>query len=149
MIEYLQQMTHWDWWVLAMVLMILEIFSPGIFFLWMGIAAGLVGLLLLLWPQMDWVAQVFFFSIFSIASILVWRYFQRLNPVQTDQPNLNRRGEQYVGRVFTLEHPVVNGQGKIRVDDTTWKIHGDDCEAGIKVRVVGVDGTVLVVERNS
>jgi len=56
------------------------------------------------------------------------------------------RGEQYVNRTFTLEEPVVNGQGKIKVDDSTWKIEGADCESGTKVRVTGVDGVVLKVE---
>ena len=68
------------------------------------------------------------------------------HPTETDQPRLNRRGEQYLGRVFTLEHPVVNGLGKIRVDDSTWKISGPDCSEGTQVRVVGVDGVVLRVE---
>lgn len=148
-LEYLQHMNHWDWWVLALVLVILEVFSPGVFFLWMGIAAGMVGLALLLWPEMNWLAQMLLFSVTSILSILAWRQFQRLHPVKTDQPTLNRRGEQYVGRTFTLEHPIVNGQGKIRVDDTTWKIHGEDCDAGGKVMVTGVEGTVLVVERKT
>ncbi|HHO67888.1 MAG TPA: NfeD family protein, partial [Gammaproteobacteria bacterium] len=64
----------------------------------------------------------------------------------TDQPTLNRRGEQYIGRVFTLETPLVNGMGKIRIDDTTWKIEGPDCEPGTRIRVTGVDGTILKVE---
>jgi hypothetical protein len=54
-----------------------------------------------------------------------------------------------VGRVFTLEQPIVNRQGKIRVDDSTWKIEGTDCTAGTNVRVVGVDGVVLKVQRVS
>lgn len=64
----------------------------------------------------------------------------------TDVPALNRRGEQYIGRVFTLTEPIVNGVGKVKVDDTTWKVNGDDMEAGAKVRVVAIDGTVFKVE---
>ena len=51
------------------------------------------------------------------------------------------------GRLATLREPIVNGVGKIRVDDTTWKISGPDCAAGAKVLVTGVDGVVLRVER--
>ncbi len=58
---------------------------------------------------------------------------------------LNRRGAQYVGRLFTLEQPIVNGVGKLRVDDTTWKIIGEDCPVGTRVRVSGVESTVLKV----
>ena len=64
----------------------------------------------------------------------------------SDEPHLNRRGEQYIGRVFTLDVAIVNGQGKVRVDDTTWKVQGDDCPVGTRVRVHGVDGVVLLVK---
>ena len=60
---------------------------------------------------------------------------------------MNRRGEQYIGRNFTLEHPIVNGVGKIQVDDSIWKIRGEDCAVGTRVRVTGVDGTIMLVEK--
>jgi membrane protein implicated in regulation of membrane protease activity len=68
------------------------------------------------------------------------------NPPQTDEPTLNRRGEQYVGRVFTLEEAIVNGVGKIKVDDSIWKVMGEDMDDGGKVKVIGIDGTVFKVE---
>ena len=71
------------------------------------------------------------------------------HPTETDQPRLNRRGEQYIGRTFTLDEPIVNGLGKIRVDDSTWKIEGGDCAAGTRITVVGVDGVVLKVENRA
>ncbi|MCK4710234.1 MAG: NfeD family protein, partial [Gammaproteobacteria bacterium] len=64
----------------------------------------------------------------------------------SDHPTLNRRGEQYVGRTFTLDEPIVNGMGKIRVDDSTWKISGNDCDSGSKVKVTGIEGTIFKVE---
>jgi membrane protein implicated in regulation of membrane protease activity len=54
---------------------------------------------------------------------------------------------QYVGRDFTLAAPVVNGQGKLSIDDTIWKVEGEDLPEGTQVRVVGVDGTILRIER--
>lgn len=141
-----QHIDHWSWWILAIALLVLEAFAPGTFFLWMGIAAGVVGVLLLVMPGMGWEYQVVIFAALSVASIFIWRLYFRRHPVATDQPALNRRGQQYVGRSFTLDEPVVNGQGKIRVDDTTWKIVGEDCAAGSRVRVVGVDGVLLKVE---
>ena len=68
------------------------------------------------------------------------------NPEINQHPTLNKRGEELVGRTFTLDEAIVNNYGKIRVDDTMWKIHGDDCEVGQKVKVTSVDGTVLKVE---
>lgn len=141
-----QHIDHWSWWILAIALLVLEAFAPGTFFMWMGIAAGVVGLLLLLMPGIGWEYQIVLFAALSVASIAIWRQYFRKHPVQTDQPALNRRGEQYIGRTFTLAEPIVNGQGKIRVDDTSWKVLGEDAAAGSRVRVAGVDGVQLKVE---
>jgi membrane protein implicated in regulation of membrane protease activity len=84
--------------------------------------------------------------VLSVAAVVLGRVWLKRHPIGTDRPTLNRRGDQYVGRVFTLDEPVINGFGKIRVDDTTWKIRGNDCAAGARIRVVGVDGTTLLVD---
>ena len=141
-----QHVDHWSWWILAIALLVLEAFVPGTFFMWMGIAAVVVGFVLWLVPSVGWEYQIIIFAVISLASISGWRQYFRKHPVVTDQPALNRRGEQYIGRTFTLAEPIVNGQGKIRVDDTTWKIIGDDREAGSRIKVVGVDGVQLKVE---
>lgn len=146
MASLFQHIDHWSWWILAVALLVLEVFAPGTFFMWMGISAGVVGLLLLIVPGIGWEYQVLIFAGLSVASILIWRSYFRKHPVHTDQPALNRRGQQYVGRTFTLDAPIVNGLGKLRVDDTSWKIEGSDCEAGSKVKVTGVDGVLLKVE---
>lgn len=146
MAELFQHVDHWSWWILAVVLLVLEAFVPGTFFMWMGIAAGVVGFLLLLIPDMGWDYQIAIFAVLSVTAVIVWRKYQARHPVESDQPKLNRRGEQYVGRTFTLEEPLVNGHGKIRVDDSTWRILGEDCDAGSRVKVVGVDGVLLKVE---
>jgi len=142
----MESITYWHWWILAAALIILEVFAPGAFFLWLGIAAGVVGGLIYLTPSLAWEYQVLVFSVLSVVSILVWRKYFRTTPEETDEPALNRRGEQYVGRVFTLTEPIVNNMGKIRVDDTTWKIRGEDCPVGTRVEVTGVDGTIFEVE---
>lgn len=138
-------MTYWHWFSLAGTLLVLEMIVPGAFFLWVGIAAALTALILLVFTNIGIELQVGLFSALAIINLIVWWKWYR-NPVATDQPNLNRRGAQYVDRIFTLEEPVVNNFGKIRVDDSFWKIHGDDCAAGTKVKVVGVDGVVLQFE---
>ncbi|HFD79248.1 MAG TPA: NfeD family protein [Gammaproteobacteria bacterium] len=141
----LEHLGHWHWWILAAALIILEVFAPGAFFLWLGISAGVVGAIVYWLPDTGWEYQVLLFSVLSVISIIVWRKYFRTTPEQTDQPALNRRGEQYVGRVFTLKEPIVDGIGKIRVDDSTWKIRGEDCPVGTQVEVTGVDGTILEV----
>lgn len=142
----IEELTYWHWLILGVGLLILEIFAPGAFFLWLAIAAGAVGALVWLVPAMGWEYQLLVFSVLSVISILIWRRYFRTQPADTDQPALNRRGEQYVGRTFTLDEPIVNGLGKIRVDDSTWKIAGTDCGSGTRIKVVGVEGTLLRVE---
>ena len=141
MIAWLESLAYWL--VLGVVLGIIEVFAPGAFFLWLGISAGIIGILIWLLPAVSWEIQILLFAILSIASVVIARRYLNFHPLQTDLPNLNQRGQQYVGRVFTLEEPVINGQGKIQVDDSTWKITCDDCESGTKVVINGVDGVVL------
>jgi len=143
MTEFLEGLAFWHWLVLGVVLAIIEVFAPGVFFLWLGISAAIVGSVLWLIPGISWELQLLFFAILSVASVIVARRYLTAHPLETDLPNLNQRGQQYVGRIFTLIEPVVNGQGKIQVDDSTWKITCDDCEAGTKVIINGVDGVVL------
>jgi len=143
MSTWLLEPAYWNWWLLGVVLMAIEAIAPGFFFLWMGVAALLVGLLLTLLP-MAWTWQVMLFAVLSVGSIVAWRLRLRRHPTQTQDSLLNRRGHQYVGRVFTLEAPVVNGYGKVRVNDSTWKVAVDqDCPAGVKLRIVDADGVIL------
>lgn len=142
----LNQVTHWHWWIVALILLVLEVFVPGTFFLWMGISAMFTGLLALLLP-IGGELQLLLFAALSVASVTLGRAYIKKRPIESDQPNLNRRGAQYVGRTFTLSEPIVHGYGKIRVDDSTWKIEGADCPAGSQVKVIGVDGVVLKVEQ--
>jgi len=143
--DWITTVGPWHWILLAIMLIILEAFAPGAFFLWPAIAAGLVGLALAALPGLGWEVQLTLFGVFSVLSLILGRRYLKRNPIATDTPTLNRRGHQYIGRVFTLEQPIVNGTGKLRVDDTTWKIRGRDCSAGTRMRVTGVEGVVLLV----
>jgi inner membrane protein len=138
----------WNWFIAGGVLLVLEILAPGVFMLWLGLAALLVGLISLGidWP---WQAQFVAFAAFSIAAIPLWRRLARKVEKPTDQPFLNRRAEAFVGRVFTLERPIIDGTGTMAIGDTVWRITGADIPAGSRVKVTGVDGTALHVERSA
>ena len=140
----MDDLVYWHWLVLGVVLITIELVVPAAYFIGLGIAAILVGLVVWVAPEMGWAGQILLFSCLSLISIVVAKRF--IKPSESDQPLLNLRGHQYVGRDFTLEEPIVNGQGKIRVDDSIWKIRGSDSETGSVVRVTGVDGVVLQVE---
>lgn len=144
--DWLDNLVFWHWWILAGVLLILELTSPVFFFLWLGFAAAAVGLLLLVFPGIPVAAQLVLFAVLSVIAVIAWRRYREVHPPQSDQPLLNQRGQQYTGRVFTLEHAIVNGVGKVEVDDSTWRVKGPDLPAGTRVRVTGVDGVVFIVE---
>jgi membrane protein implicated in regulation of membrane protease activity len=146
MIEWLDGVVFWHWWMLAGLLLILELTAPAFFFLWLGIAAAAVGLIMLVFPSMSVEVQLVLFSITAVVSIFVWRKYRESRPQVTDQPNLNRRGQQYIGRVFTLSQPITNGNGKVTVDDSTWRVKGPDLPAGTLIKVTGVDGVIFTVE---
>lgn len=136
----------WHWWILAVALVVIEILLPSFFALWLAIAAALTGLLLLVFPALGWEWQLLVFALFSVISIIAWRRFYQKHPIKTDEPMLNRRGEGYVGRELTLSQPIVDGIGKIRLDDSTWKIQGPDCPAGSKVRIIALNNVVFTIE---
>lgn len=144
--SFFDEITFWHWLIVGVILIGFEIFVPGVVFMWVGIAAVLTGIVAWLSPElaMEWLLIIF--AALSVISVVLGRMYLKRNPVKTDHPTLNRRGEQYVGRVFTLSEPIVGGFGKIKVDDSTWKVSGDDMPEGVKVEVTAVYGTVLQVQ---
>ena len=137
----------WYWWVLALILLAVEILAPGFFFLWMAISGFVTGALVLLIPVASMNIQVLVFSVLSVVNIIVWKFYSKKHPIESDHPLLNKRGVQYIGRVFNLHEPIKNGQGKIKVDDSIWKVHGEDCDINSRVKVIAIRGTVFEVER--
>ncbi len=136
----------WHWWVFAVLLIILEVFSPGAFFMWMGAAAGITGLTLLVVPELSWQMQFVIFSVMSIVAILVGKTFFNRKSANIDDPTLSQLETELIGNVYTVEKPIVNGSGRIQVGESTWKAQGPDSEVGSSVKVVRVQGAVLVVE---
>ncbi len=154
LIEFLFTLGPWNWLLLAALLFVLETLVPGVYFVWFGTAAMTIGGLLLaggaLAPDataaIGWQLQVIAFALLSVATIFVFRMFAGDASDPSDAPNLNARASQYIGRIVTVAEAISNGRGKVRVGDTLWVAEGPDAEAGARVRITGVDGTVLRVE---
>jgi len=146
MLEFLDTLIFWHWWILGIALIVLEILAPGVIFLWVGVGAGLTGLILLIQPDIPWETQLVMFGVLSVISGIAGRIWVKKHPTESDQPLLNQRGAQYVGRVFTLDEPISDGIGKVKVDDSFWRVTGDDIPAGAKVKVVSSEGASLQVE---
>ncbi|MBF9197687.1 NfeD family protein [Microvirga terrestris] len=136
----------WAWIILGVILVGVELLAPGAFFLWLGLAAiatGLIDAVL----DLSWQAAALLFALLCVAAVILGRAVTRSKTQDEPQAEtLNRRGQSLVGRVFTLETPIKDGEGRIRVDDSSWRVTGADRFAGAKVRVVRIEGSTLVVD---
>ena len=145
MVPFIVGLGPWKWIILGAILLALELAVPGAFMMWLGLAAILVGLISFV-VDWSWQAQLVAFAVFTAASVPLWRRFARKVDPQLESPFLNRRTEALIGRVFTLERPIVDGVGAVRIDDTIWRVSGPDAAAGSRVRVIRADGANLTVE---
>lgn len=144
--EYLQNLSFWDWLGLGTVLLILEVFGAGGYLLWIGVAAAAVGILTYIVPMMSWEVQFLLFAAFSVLTALYWWRRQRSVLRLSDQPGLNMRGAELIGRTFIVHDAIVGGRGKIKVGDGVWMAVGPDAPVGSQVRVTAQDGAILRVE---
>jgi membrane protein implicated in regulation of membrane protease activity len=144
MAEMFVTLGTWNWLIFGFILMALELAAPGVFMFWLGLAALLVGLLSFVFTT-SWQTQLLMFAVFSVAAVPLWRRFALKSTASKSNPFLNRRTDALVGREFTLEKPIVDGSGTVRIDDTIWRVAGPDAPAGSRVRVVRADGASLTV----
>ena len=138
--DWLMVHNGWLWAILGLVLIGGEVLAPGVFLIWLGLAALITGLAAALLP-MPWQAQLLAWAVLSLASVLIatrlhWR---------GGEPVLNRADRGLVGREAVLAEAIVGGAGALRLDDTYWRVTGPDLPAGARVRVTGLAGTVLTV----
>lgn len=133
----------WTWLILGIVLIGLETFVPGIFLIWLGIAAVLTGLLDY-GLDLSWQATLVAFALLSLVSVVAGRALASRR--RDGGAELNRRGEAMLGRRFVLDQPIISGEGRVRVDDTVWRVTGPDLPAGAAVRVLRLEGATLQVE---
>jgi len=145
---FLDQLLFWHWWAVAVGLLILEALAPGAFFLWMAVAAGVVGGLLLLLPQLGWEVQLLVFSLTSVVAIVGWIGWAKTRPATPAATTLNRRGSEYIDQTYTLAEAVVGGRGKLQLGDTIWTLAGPDCDAGTKIKIIKINGNHLEFKVN-
>jgi inner membrane protein len=143
--EFFWNLGAWNWFVVAVALFALESVVPGVHFVWFGIAAVFVGALGLT-IDIAWEWQLITFAIISCITVFFARRYASPQVAASDQPELNLRAEQYVGRVVMVEEAISDGRGKVRVGDTVWNAQGSDTPQGARVKITGTNGTCLLVE---
>jgi membrane protein implicated in regulation of membrane protease activity len=143
--EFFWNLGAWNWFVVAVALFALESVVPGVHFVWFGVAAVIVGALGLT-LDIAWEWQLITFAIISCITVFFARRYAAPDVARSDEPDLNARAIQYVGRVVTVEEAIAHGRGKVRVGDTVWNAQGSDAPQGARVRITGTNGTCLLVE---
>lgn len=148
-VGFLETLTYWHWFALGAGLLILEIFTPTFYLIWPGIAAVVVGLLLLVVPDLDWEVSLTVFGAISLVSIVLWHsVFRQARTGEVERSALNQRARRYVGRKVIVAEAFRGGSGPILVDDTRWQAiseTGSNFDSGSLVEIVGTDGAVFRV----
>jgi hypothetical protein len=144
----------WSWLAIALVLMALETVIPGVHFLWFGLAAFVIGLLVALMTAMGladafpFPVQLVSFALLSVATVFGVKKLTGASPSEKEH-DINAPGSQFIGRIVQVEEAIVSGRGKVRAGDTLWLAQGEDAYVGARVLVTGVNGTALVVTNDT
>lgn len=135
----------YGWLLLAAALGAAELAVPGVFLVFVAIAAAITGLLTLLFPALTLPAELAVFGAWSVVAVLIGRRWYADYPVDSDDPLLNDRAARLIGQEVIVVEAVVGGIGRVRVGDSDWIARGPDLETGRRVRIVGVSGSTLSV----
>lgn len=139
-------LASYGWWLLALLLIAAELVAPGYFLLWIGLAAAIMGLVMLVFPGLSFLVQAILFAVLAVGVCFIyWKYIRPAAELRDDQPLLNRKGDRMIGRRVLVVDAIANGRGKVKIGDSVWMVEGSDCPVGTAVRVIAVNGTTLQV----
>ncbi|KEQ53140.1 NfeD family protein [Sphingobium chlorophenolicum] len=136
---------HWGWLVFAALLGMGEVLVPGVFLIWVALAAAVTGLVALVFP-ISVPLQLLLFAGLCLLSVWGGRRWYTANPVDSQDPLLNDRAARLVGEIVTVVEAIDNGRGRVKVGDGVWSCRGPDAPVGTSVRVIGAEASVLKVE---
>lgn len=136
---------HWVWISIGLILAALELLVPGVYLIWLAVAAIVTGLLAL-GLDLALPAQIIVFVSTSLIAAYSARRFLRDSPIESTDPLLNQRGSRLVGETAIVTQALDGGLGRIKYGDSEWIARGPDLEVGARVRIIGSDGAILLVE---
>jgi membrane protein implicated in regulation of membrane protease activity len=136
---------HWIWLTLGVLLAGLEMLVPGVYLIWLGIAAIITGVLTGL-LHLSLPAQVLDFVFLALIIAFSARRWLRDSPIVSADPLLNRRGARMVGETAVVVQAIEHGSGRVHIGDSEWIARGPDTAAGERVRITGTQGATLLVE---
>jgi membrane protein implicated in regulation of membrane protease activity len=147
-VELFTHLQAWHWFALAVILIVLEVTTTFGFLLGIAFAALVLALAVFIFPEFALNGQLLTFGVLSVLLTLGYRrYFKPVNDA-TDNPLLNDRAAQMIGKSFMLSFDL-DRSGADMVGDTRWALRSAGrINKGVRVRIIGVDGMVLCVEED-
>ncbi|WP_417621450.1 NfeD family protein [Parasphingorhabdus sp.] len=133
------------WLGLAALLALAELFVPGVFLIWVAAAAAVTGLLSL-FIDLTIAGQLTVFGLSTILAVLGGRRWYLTHNVESENPLLNNRAAQLVGKTVTIVEPISATGGRVKVADGVWPAKGPDMKKGAIAKVAAVEGGVLQLE---
>lgn len=140
---------HWTWLVIALVLAVLELIAPGVVFLWLAIAAGITAGVAFITPALGWTVHLAVFAILAVIVTWAGKRYVKQNETPSENETLNKRGQQMLGKEVVLIEAIERGEGRVKIGDSPWRVHGPDLPEGTRVKIVAVDGARIEVEAAS
>lgn len=140
-------LTSWHWVGLSSILFCLELFvgSPGVILLGIGMSCLIIAAIISVCAISFWVQLILLAVLSFLIGLLGRKVFMTEN--STSESSLNRLSKNLIGMTLRLEHSIKNGQSRVRINDTIWRIEGPDLLAGTQIEVVDVKGNTLIVDR--
>lgn len=136
----------WWWFGLAVLLGIGELITPGVFLIWVATAAAITGGLTLLVPTLPIPYQFLIFAGLCLMATWAGRRWYQQNPVTSEDPMLNDRASRLIGKSVIVVEAIRNGEGRVRIDDSTWSATGPDADIGARLVVISASGATVNVD---
>lgn len=145
--DFLIEPFFYNWLILGAILLIVEVASFTLLFLWLAIAAVIMAGVSYVFPQLSLTSQLWIFAILSVLSVVIWHRVFKKTQERIGDKKMNNRAERYIGRSATLSEAITNGHGKIQIEDSFWRVTCDtDLPVGSNVEVIAADGVILTVK---
>lgn len=133
------------WWILGLVLLLGELLLPGVYLLFLGIGALVVGANALWLPDLGWQSQILGFAVVSAVAAFLGHRFYGQRAAKASGAPLNEPALRLVGRRARVSEAIEGGRGRVAVDDGWWSAEGPDLPAGTPVVIESVRGSLLTV----
>ena len=134
----------WVWIAIGLALGALEMVVPGVYLIWLAVAALLTGGLAFV-LDLGVAVSVINFVFLSLIMVYSAKRFLRDRPIVSADPTLNNLGGRMIGETVLVVRAIDGGEGRVKVGDSEWIARGPETPVGVRMRVTGTKGPILTV----